>query len=501
MAIKILNFIKKIKLEIIVFLVGATVMILELVGSRILAPYVGTSIFVWTSLIGIILGSLSLGYWWGGKISDKNPNYKTFSLLIFLGGVFIALDTILKTVLFAALYDRVSDIRIESIIAAFVLFSPPSVLLGMISPYAVRLKIKDLANSGATVGNLYAISTIGSIVGTFLAGFFLISYFSNTKLLLILSLTLLFTSLLASMDSKSKTKLALIIFLIFGFAADNLVSDFYAKRGFIDIDTSYNKVWIVDQLDDRSQKLIRVLWLNKESNSAMFINEPGLVFEYAKFYRLAHHFKPGLKKSLLLGGGAYSYPMDYLEKFPEAEIDVVEIDPELAALSKKYFRLKDNPRMAIYHEDGRIFLNKTKNKYDAIFGDAFKSFYSIPYQLTTVEATKKMYDSLNDDGVVIANIISAMGGKKSKFLQAEYATYQSVFPQVYVFPVEDIYDENKLQNIMIVALKSEVKPPFTSNDPELNQYLSRLWTKKIKTSLPVLTDDFAPVDQYMMSII
>lgn len=476
-------------------------MILELVGSRILAPYVGTSIFVWTSLIGIILGSLSAGYWWGGKISDDNPNYKKFSSLIFLAAVFIGLSTVLKTALFALLYNHIEDIRIESIIAAFALFAPPSVLLGAIAPYAVKLKIKNLNNSGSTVGNLYAISTVGSIFGTFLAGFFLISYFSNTSLLLLLALTLLATSLLAYPDYKSKSKIGLLFFLILTFTAANLLDNSYRKNGFIDIDTEYNKVWISNATDPETQKPIKIMWLNKESNSAMFLDNPDLVFNYTKFYRLAAHFKPDLKNSLMLGGGAYSYPKDYLEKFPDAKMDVVEIDPKLTDLAKEYFSLKKNPRLTIYHEDGRVFLNKTKNKYDVIFGDAFKSLYSIPYQLTTREATQKMYDSLNEDGVIIINVISALGGKKSEFLQAEYATYKSIFPQVYVFPVENTFDENKLQNIMLVALKSKEKPFFRNKDSELDKYLGHLWTKEIKTNFPILIDDYAPVDKYMMEII
>lgn len=488
-------------LELIVFIVGAVVMVLELVGSRVLAPYLGTSIFVWTSLIGIILGSLSLGYWWGGKIADKNPNYRTFSLIMFAAAIFIGLDTFLKSILLGLLYGYNSDIRVEAIFAALVLFAPASVLLGMVSPYAVKLKIKDINSSGSTVGNLYAISTIGSITGTFLAGFFLISYLSNTKLLFLLSATLMLSSLISYRNHSIRAKAGLIIFLIFIFAATNSLDKVYAEKGIIDIDTEYNKVWIYPSTDIATGKAIKIMMLNNESNSAIYTDSNDLVFNYVKFYNLAKHFKPEIKNSLLLGGGAYTWPQYYLDNFPDAKIDVVEIDPKLTEISKQYFRLKDDPRLAIYHEDGRIFLNKTNNKYDVIFGDAFKSMYSIPYQLTTREATQKIYDALNDDGIVVANIISSVEGKKSKFFRAEYRTYKEVFPQVYAFPVEDYRDGEKVQNIALVALKSKEKPSFNNSDYELDKLLQHLWTGEIKTDLPVLTDDFAPVDQYMMSII
>lgn len=500
---KSIHLFNKYTLEIIVFVVGAVVMILELVGSRILAPYLGTSIFVWTSLIGVVLGSLSLGYWQGGKIADKNPSYKTFSMIILAAAIFVGLDAFLKSILLALVYDYAGDIRFEAIVAAILLFAPASILLGMVSPYAAKLRIIDLKKTGSTIGNLYAISTIGSITGTFLAGFFLISYFSNTNLLFILSATLLAASLASYGKYSIRLKAGFILFLIFIFSAANSLDKAYAKEGLIDIDTAYNKVWIYPSVDKKTNKQIRLLALNNESNSAIFLNENGenLVFDYTKFYRLAKHFNPNLKNSLMIGGGAYSYPQDYLKKFPDAKMDVVEIDPKLTEISKEYFRLKDDPRLTIYHEDGRIFLNKTKNKYDVVFGDAFKSMYSIPYQLTTREATQKIYDSLNDNGVVIINVISAVEGKKSKFLQAEYKTYKDIFPQVYVFPVDDSRDSEIVQNIMLVALKSKDTPSFNNPDYELDKMLQYRWTKEIKTDLPVLTDDYAPVDQYMMSII
>ena len=206
---------------------------------------------------------------------------------------------------------------------------------------------------------------------------------------------------------------------------------------------------------------------------------------------------PEFKKSLLLGGAAYSFPKDYLKKYPDALLDVVEIDPKLTELAKKYFKLEENPRMRIFHEDGRVFLNSTEEKYDVIFGDAFQSLYSIPYQLTTKEAVQKKYDILNDGGVVILNIISSIEGEKGKFLRAEYETYKSVFPQAYLFPVRNAENGDELQNIILVAIKSDVKPSFESDNRELNGYLKNHWQKDIEKDVPILKDEFAPVDYYI----
>jgi len=191
----------------------------------------------------------------------------------------------------------------------------------------------------------------------------------------------------------------------------------------------------------------------------------------------------------------------FLFKYSEATIDVIEIDPMVTELAKKYFNLKEDPRLNIYHEDGRVFLNRTKEKYDAIFGDAFSSYYSLPYQLTTKEAVQKKYNILNDNGVVILNIISSIEGEKGKFLRAEYATYKSIFPQVYLFPVTQPDYGSIVQNIILVALKSEKDQVFNSEDLELNEYLNHLWTKKIDMDMPILTDDYAPVDYYISKTI
>jgi MFS family permease len=187
---------KRFFLEIVVFVCGAVVMAYEIIGSRMLGPYVGTSYEVWTSIIGIILLSLSLGYYLGGRIADRRPFFGLFSLIIVLASFFIFLSTLVKDILLDYLLKVIVNINLVSILASILLFAVPALLLGMVSPFAVRLKIKNLQTSGLTVGNLYAISTMGSIVGTFLAGFYLIPSFRITLILYLLAgILLLFASL------------------------------------------------------------------------------------------------------------------------------------------------------------------------------------------------------------------------------------------------------------------------------------------------------------------
>jgi len=488
----------KYNLEIAIFACGAIVMIFELVGSRILGPYFGTSIFVWTSLIGIILGSLSLGYYLGGKLADKKPNINTLSIIILLAALFIGLTIFQKDILLIFLQNNIKDVKTSAVIASLILFLPPSLLLGIVSPYAAKLKLNNLNSSGVTIGNLYAISTAGSIFGTFFSGFYLIPHFGTNKLLMILSLSLIIISIILSSKNLIKTKLTIFIIIFLNLSTLSLTSNNNnQKRLFLDTDTSYNRVWISDNQAGNK----RTLSINNEHSSAMFLNSEELVYEYTKYYHLARHFKPDFKETLMLGGAGYSYPKDFLSKYPEAKIDVVEIDPQVTELAKQYFNLKENPNLKIYHEDGRVYLNKTNKKYDVIFGDAFSSHFSIPYQLTTKEAVQKKYNILNDEGIVILNIISSINGEQGKFLRAEYATYQNVFPQVYLFPVRNSHNDKEVQNIILVALKSDKKIKLESTDEEIQKYLTHLWIGKIEESMPVLTDDFAPVDYYISKTI
>ncbi|MCD4729473.1 MAG: fused MFS/spermidine synthase [Bacteroidales bacterium] len=186
---------KKFTLEVVVFICGAVVMAYEIIGSRMLGPYVGTSMFVWTSIIGVILLSLSVGYMWGGRIADKNPRADILSVYIFIAGLFIILSTFIKDLLLDFLLSSISNVKIVSIVSSLLLFTIPSVLLGMVSPFAARIKMKTIKKSGSTVGNLYAISTIGSIIGVFLAGFYFIPNFKITSILLLLAIALIGTSL------------------------------------------------------------------------------------------------------------------------------------------------------------------------------------------------------------------------------------------------------------------------------------------------------------------
>jgi spermidine synthase len=493
----------KYRLEIIVFITGAVVMALELVGSRIVAPFLGTSIYVWTSLIGVILASLSLGYYWGGRLADKKPDYRTFSLLILTSAILTGIIGVIKNPVLDAVISLIPDIRVSAVVAAAILFAPASILLGTISPYAIRLRMESLEHSGATVGTLYAISTVGSIIGTFAAGFFLISFLGSRNILILLSIILFTVYFLASSGKNSRAGKTTAMILAAVFLSAHFFEGYGSGSTTIDLDTKYSRLLIEEMTAAETGKKVRLVRVDKNwAQGAVIIEEPDeLFFSYSGFYRLADFFYPGNRNALLIGGGTYMLARDYIKRNPGNHMDVVEIDPDFTRIAKEYFYLKDDSRITSIHEDGRTFLKRSSNRYDVMFIDVFKSSASPPFQMTTVEAIQSAFNLLNENGVLMTNIYSSIQGDKGKFFRAAYATIKSVFPQVYIFPVQYPMYGDESQNIIVVALKSENPPMLESRDLEMRGYLSHLWKYKIEEDLPVLTDEFAPVEHYLVEVL
>jgi len=231
--------------------------------------------------------------------------------------------------------------------------------------------------------------------------------------------------------------------------------------------------------------------------SAIFDDSDQLVLSYAPYYHLISFFKPDLQKTLLIGGAGYTFPRDYLQKYPNAEIEVAEIDPQMTEIAKKYFRLAENPRLRIAHEDGRVFLNHSDaNRYDAVLMDAFSSLFTVPFQLTTVEAVRQIDRVLKDDGVVVFNVGGAISGDSSRFLQAELATYRQIFPRVYLFKINSEYSGDHFQNLIIVALKEKNTVALESADANIKSLLAHLYETTAPANVQILTDDLAPVEYY-----
>jgi spermidine synthase len=487
-------------------------MALELLGSRLLAPVFGNSIFVWGSLIGVVLASLSAGYYLGGKLADIRPNLETISLAMFAAGLLVlALPTLTQPVFDAALGIHLGE-RYSPLFATTLLLGPPSILLGMVSPYAIRLAAKTLEKLGKASGNLYALSTLGSIAGTFVTVFVLIPEFGVNKIIVALGVTLLVVAFLGL--GKRLKVFVLVILIAIPFAAPYLVARRLTVATYslalgdtiYETDTPYHHLQVVDAYDAEHQSTVRYLIMDDNFHSAMDLRDPDrLVFPYTEYFHIPLLLNPNIRNVLFVGGGGFTGPKSFLQHYPKVTVDVAEIDPEVIRVAEQYFGVNSsNPRLHIYNEDGRIFLQQTDQKYDLVILDAYSKSY-VPFHLMTTEFFKLLASHLTPMGSILSNLIAQTAGSGFQLLGAESSTMQAVFPNVYAFATSGP-NYPDLQNIIILAsldhnrltetdFQNLAEAPNAAGI-QLVSDVGNLFTLGANNE-PILTDNFAPVENLL----
>ena len=485
---------KKYSLEITVFLSGALTMMLELIAARVLSPYVGSSNLIWTTIIGIMLTSMSIGYWFGGKMADKNKenDIKILSNYLLVSAIATSIIPILEVIFIDVLSQLSSNLIVVAIICATVTFGIPSFLLATVSPIAVKIKNNSMDHIGATSGKISSLSTIGSIFGTFFAGFILIPNLGVRNIILGCS-TLLWILSVYLFNKKDKKYYMLMIVELIVIIALNLLGGylFQIKNPEItkDVDSEYSRIWVTNlNVGETNYKTLQVdtgleSYINQETG------EMGATYLY--YYDLFEYYDKEANDALMIGGAAYTYPMHYLKKYENKTIDVVEIDEKMTQIAEEEFGLdKNNPNLGLITQDGRSYLNYNEKKYDTVFIDAFKGL-NAPFELTTYEAMQKVYDSLDENGTVITNIISAIEGKDADFIKYEYSTYKAVFDDVKVYQVNSDHLPEEKQNLILVGIKGNGNIN-TDKEEEYNELLSNE-IKDFTSDKQVVTDDYAPI--------
>jgi predicted O-methyltransferase YrrM len=466
--------------EAIALLNGALVMVLEIVGARMVAPYFGSSIYVWTAVVGVILGGLSLGYWYGGKLADRAAEDRYLALILQMAAGVLLLTLATQSVTLGTTMQAQVDLRVKAAFAALLLFLPANFLMGMVSPYLAKLRLTSLKDAGSSVGRLYAAGTVGSIVGTFASGYWLISWFGNRKLGLLVVAGLLVASWLARPAAYWWQRLV-VAALTMAALLWTPGTAWGGVRLLYDGDSSYQRLRVLE-MPFEGQMVRALVTDNSSAESGISVAHPDVpAFEYIRaFLKAAEVQQP--KRVLMIGGGAYVFPTLLVKRMPNVRVDVVEIDPKLDEVAAKYFGYKPDKRIHIIHEDGRTFLNRSQGQYDLVVMDAFNST-TPPFQLTTQEAVRRVKARLAHGGSVVVNLISARTGPEARFGDAEYSTYGSVFAGVWLGTTDtDARPANVRQNQILVAGNGEV---------------ARALNLKSKLGLGlVLTDDFAPVEAW-----
>jgi MFS family permease len=472
------------KYELIAFTTGAAVMMLEMVGARLIAPYFGASTYVWTAMIGVILGALAAGYYLGGKLADRDHRPADVLGLILAGAAILVLSaSFMHETVLGLLATTRMDLRLGALLAGIVLFVPPSLLIGMVGPHLAKIRVTSLKTTGQSIGRLEAWSALGSIAGTFLCGYWLLGFLGSRNITLLLVIVLILTSLLAERRLFQWTRLAIAVSALILIISPKVdAADVIA-----DVDSSYARYRIVKGLRE-NRPTTSMLTDSYSIQSQAYVGSPGelpLVYTQ-RFLEAALEF-PDLQNVMVIGGGMHTFPTALHLQRPDTSITIVEIDPALDELARKYFAYDPSEKLQAVYQDGRAYLNVNSLDNDLIFVDAFSSL-TPPFQLTTEEAVGRMQENLHENGAVIVNAIGSQGGEHDEFIHAIFATYASTFKFVKLYQANTEFELSDRQNFILSA----------TNSKQSNKIIHTTY-KNLPTVTPApassLTDDFAPIER------
>jgi spermidine synthase len=486
-------------------------MIVELTASRVLAPSFGNTLYTWTSLIGVVLVALSVGYYAGGRLADRYPTPKTLLHLISAAALCVLAVPVLSGWVVAMLASEGQDVDLilGPLYAALLLFAVPGCLLGTVTPFCIKLLSQQTHNSrvGTSAGTIAMLSTVGSVLGTFGAGFFLIPAVGTRSIFVVVGLCLAITAVLgygglvgARWRSLGSAGLVLIVAAGLGLTSQ-LASEPVAANVVFQKDTFYHRISVM-RMQAPDGRGVTFLLTDGAAQGAQADEGERLVYEYNRFYRLERLFTDSIQRALFLGGGAYGTPECLADDHPGAVVDVVEIDPEIERIAREFFQLDDyEGRVRPVVDDARRFLAASSEPYDLIFGDVFRGKQTVPPHLVTREFFELIKRRITDDGVYMMNVIGALQGPRSRLFTSVAATLEDVFGEIYVFVVRRNRPADQPQNLVMVAPKqcrnwnkadlvekagSDALAKMAGNLVDGNLYNL--------SGATLLTDDFCPVE-------
>ena len=526
-----------------VFIAGAVLLGLEIASSRVLAPFFGSSLYVWGALIGVVLAGLSVGYWLGGMAADREPTPQLFVAVLGLGALLVLAIPFVDGWVLDQVVELDPGPRLNPLLATVVLFGAPAVVLGTVSPIAVKLRARSLDRLGRTAGRLFAISTAGSIAGTFATAFWLIPELGTDQLLAAGAVALMLAAAAVALVERLTAAFVVAVAIaaasfggVLALAPEKggivAASEFrnwspvYRQRG-IDAgprsgdpadgqsgfevlhakDTQYHRLAVVE---DGTSRYLR---FDNSFQSGMFLEQPFRTrFDYTDYLQLALAYNAGAKRILFIGLGGGSAPKRMWRDFPALQLDVVELDPEVVDVAYRFFELPRDERLRVDVEDGRRYLSQNEGPWDAIVIDAFYSD-SIPFHLATREFLELAQARLAPGGVIATNVIGAVDGKQSRLLRSMLRTYRTIFPTVAIHPVFSDGDADRTAVTNVIFVAAEGAAPAKQflaerwrgvredapGAPDLGRAIRDRVDAPISTSnVPVLTDDYAPTDALLL---
>jgi spermidine synthase len=497
-----------IRLYTVVFLSGAALMGLEIAGSRIMAPVFGTSIFVWGALITTFLASLSTGYALGGKVADRRPSPALLGSILVASGLFLWLLLARPAPLLALCAAAPVPERYRALLAALLLFAIPSVLMGTVSPFATRLAAREVGTIGRTAGTLAAISTAGSIVGTFAMAFVLIPAFPIEPILFGLGAVLVLAGAFASRQGLPLRVLVAACGLLAAATAFLVRPERVAAPvadGVVVFrkETAYHRLLVVDQGPRRT------LYFNNFTQGVLDrktgATPPGL-YPDGLAAALLWRREPA-RNVFVIGLGTAMIPRLFAAKAPAIATTTAEIDPEVVRVAERYFAFRPDARHRVLVGDGRSVLEREKGPWDAIFLDAYFSD-SVPFHLMTREFLELCRDRLSPGGIFAGNLAGAMMGRDQRLFWAMVRSAQEVFPTVAVLSHElaggaptfsgaailvATTSTDRLSKDRVIAEGDRLAAAL--HHPPISDWARAFDDGEMKTAdVPVLTDSYSPTE-------
>jgi spermidine synthase len=483
-------------------LCGALVMVVEVLGSRVLGPFFGVSLFVWTSLITVTLVALAAGYAVGGVLSDKKNTPDYLYGIIIAAGLFVLLipwtkGIVLKTCLPLGL-------RLGALISSLFLFGPSLFLLGGVSPYLIKIAAKEMKYIGRTVGIFYALSTLGSFLGTILTGFVLIAYLGINRIFSVAGFLLICLSLGYFAYFRRKwLVLALLMVTPLMFTADSPVSKVMANGTRVTVeynkDSFYGNVKVVDYINDTIH--VRELMIDGLVQSGIDMSDGMSIFEYPYFMEfLPYNLNPDGRSCVVVGLGAGVIPVWYESR--GIKTDVVDINPEVVTLARQYFGFHNSGDVII--SDARHYFSRTNKKYDYVVLDVFTG-ETTPGHILSLEAMTLVKSHLTARGIVAINLAGSL--KKETLMTASVIrTLEKVFTYVEVYPVFSPTEGEGCGNLEIVAYQQPTVPfrpqgvqqfPVHRLAKEgVNRFIGKSFHLPDTAEALVLSDNYNPLDFY-----
>ena len=484
------------------FFSGAAVMIVEFAGNRLLSPGFGNSLYTWTGLIGVILIALSCGDYLGGWLVDRRPRFSLLPIMFGLSGLLTAaVPGLLK---FWPSFDKL-DLVTGPIFVSLALFFLPGLVLATITPVSIRLLSRAGSDThiGQAAGTVGMAAALGSFAGTLLTTYVLIPRFGVRQIFVVLGVTLgalaLALALLNSRTRKQPVKFSLLALAAFGTAAWSHAEPAPEPGVIFTKDTFYHRISVVE--DGTGPHARRYLKLDSTMEGAQVVGTGELVFPYQQYWRLAEVLCPKLDRAAFLGAGAFGMPEQLSLRFPQSKVTVVEIDPEVIEVGKKYFRLADFIHVEAIAGDGRRYLKTSGDSFDFVFGDAYNGVQFVPPHLVTREFFSEVRSKLKPDGVFVMNLIGSAQGKGSDLFWHVMNGLRAAFPHTQLFGTNS-YNPGEVQNMIIVASSEPIEPrleAWMKTHSATDRRLAALLQSRIDTVVApdpnvLFTDDHNPVE-------